>query len=261
MQPININFSYQNNHSKPATVDINKLPATSLVTESIFSNAGFKAPDSNSLHARIRDLKDTTRLLEEAQKNSKRDKILAIVATALSVAFFALAVFALAGGMGYNPASEFFGYIGIISYFFVQMFANAHFINSYSKRDPSDGFNLGVLAALCPLIGPFVPVWQAFRKIPQLKEEEHSQKLHLSLALNHAIPSLKDYYKKHGAALTQKIGAELTDARDNLTAMQQFKVRVPSGEDQVKIRISDLEKAQSELKTAVQFYTKTKFTI
>lgn len=245
---INTNQSYQINN-KIIDIDLAHLPALSSKSQDILcKELGITLPErlrsiptatspvskhrafkDLPLEGRIQHLKETSQLLEKAQKEGFRDKLIACLKVASLITF-------LAGyTLGCLLAPEFF-LPALFLPLFVYLIGSGLLFESASvdiqeveKRSPHyQNTENRRYVALFLLGAQFVlPLWEAFTKESRLQKIVQEQRTSIEETLTEykreneqRIPFISQFYREHSQEIRSKLDWELKRLKDALSYVQ-----------------------------------------
>jgi hypothetical protein len=160
-----------------------------------------------TLKERVQTLEKTCKELEDFTGHPTQNKVIAYLKTALSVALAVtgvVAITALSGGVALAVAA----------------FAALFFLNCFYAKDKFESGNyIAPLAA--QFIGPFVPLWDVYRKEKALTDSIGNQKK----GLESDFSSLVSYYRNAEGRLLQDIDDTVTAAQEAMAAEATAPIR------------------------------------
>jgi hypothetical protein len=293
-QPINTLFRYNN-----TVIDIDQLPRISDSAIRVFSDLGHQPPQSVSpippafkeqmqqtlipgkivitgknLEERIQILNTTIQKLEQAQKNSKEDKIIAlakmVILVTISVAgmlFLPFPIRILAPLISYMLFGAVHGGLLYQEHLENRNLAKFRPIDYNDAPYPrvADNDPAFPYCGLGAFLAPLVPIFQAFSRVSSLKMVVETQKDTIQTIKDSAEKGFHetlDYFRDHGEKLSQKIEAriqKLKSDQEKITAFQNQQQISVTG-DGIGIKLSALLAAEKELTPARSFYAQYRYT-
>lgn len=211
---------------------VEEIPTFSLRTKEIFESLGHTVPESlPSLQGRAQEWKAACLELEGVEANPWRHRVLAFLKTALLISILTLgifgSIFSIASGVGAMAAPPI-----ILGTILLYLFACYKLAPNTCKQVLQGASSTGAILLL--FLGAFAPIYEAYRKVPNLQTSTQAREDELRRSVEEAV----QFYQNGRATLNEQF------AHPNHIALH-----TGSAED-----LRDIETARNELRLAVEYY-------
>lgn len=237
----NIKFAAQ---GQEVTLNVTEIPTISENTKAVFEALGTKIPNHlTSFNKKASLLSETMSKLQDAKEHYIRDKLFALLRSVCSVGLIATTFFSL-------------------KYFVIKPISSltlplALSILSGSALGYHNALSVNISVnidnILFPLFtwlgGPFFPIYEIFKKIPNLEKSVENQKSSLSA---HYI-ELQNHFNADHSGLQTKLEEIVKKASTSLESLKALPLRV-SGEKELEEGLQKHQEALDTLKKAKVFY-------
>lgn len=262
-------------NGKERLIDFEQIPVLSPETVSTankIKNIEFPSCFQlvHSLHLQAASIQEVQNSLKTTQDQEHREKLIALLKTALLVVLVAGCVASCVfGGAAVMVAGLVIGLLGytLLAHSFYQQ-ANEEIekieeqFPNYTRpwyfpvRTQDKEMQLGVLLALSG--GGFVmPLFEAFTRKSRLERLLESKKTQLEETLSEhkkQLPNAHSLAQTELPQIIQGLDTEIKKCAASLTGLKELKQRQAIGEAQLQSQISQYEKAKKELQKIVDFY-------
>ena len=189
----------------------------------------------STIHDRATRLEELIPKLENAQEHAKRNKILGILGTALSIALLAGGIIALTVGTAGVAAAVagglFVGHLGL----------SILYATLLSDKPINEAW---------PLYAPFLPIFHAFTRVGYMDKEVKE----LTSELPKELQTISAFYQSKEVFLKEKLQEEINSTRQSLGTLVQQPIRSKAGEKELNDRLEACEQALTDLEQGFNYF-------